>query len=93
MNQPDLQQALRELQQQHIFLRPAGRTIEMWSPGARVSERLRRVVRKHRREVLQLLDLSEISTCPNPDLHRAEWDYELKRWCCNVCARLKAHVS
>lgn len=93
MKQSDLQQALRELQQQHVILRPVGNKVDMWAPGAQVPGRLRRVVYKHRREVLQLLDLSEISTCPNPDLHRAEWDYELKRWCCNVCARLKAHVS
>lgn len=92
-HQSSFYEALKELQREHAILIAKGDRIKIWSPGHPVDVRLRRAVYRHKREVLKLLDLSEITTCPDPELHSHSWSYELNRECCNVCRHLKPHVS
>lgn len=84
---------LKELQREHAILIVKGDRVTIWSPGHHIETRLKRAVYRHKREVLKMLDLSEITTCPDPALHSASWSYELNRECCNVCRHLKPYVG
>src|SRR5947209_5813534 len=67
---------LREVQQRCIILRPHGRTVAIWS-SFRVPVRLRRAISRYRREILTMIQRSEIYVCPSPDLHRHSWGWQL----------------
>ena len=85
---------LKELQQRHIILLPrGGKHISMWSPGMRVPWRLRRAISRYRREILTMIQRSEIWVCPSPELHRHSWGWQLCRECCDTCARLIKEVK
>jgi hypothetical protein len=88
-----LRETLKELQAQRAILIAKGDRVTIWSPGQHIETRLKRAVYRHKREVLKLLDLSEITTCPDPDLHSFSWKREINRECCNVCRHLKPYVS
>lgn len=89
----NVEEALQLAQRQHIILIPQARTVRIWAPNTRVDRELAATIRRNQREVLRLLRLSHILTCPSPDLHRSSWDYRVKRWCCDICVRLQKEVN
>lgn len=93
MSNDRLRETLKELQREHAILIAKGDRVTIWSPGHDIDQRLRRAVYRQKREVLRLLDLSEVTTCPDPALHSYSWNRELNRECCNVCRHLKPYVS
>jgi hypothetical protein len=84
---------LKELQAQRAILIAKGDRVTIWSPGHHIETRLKRAVYRHKREVLKLLDLAEISTCVNPALHAHAWKWSICRDTCDICASLKPYVG
>lgn len=92
MSNERLREALKALQAEHAILIATGDRVTIWSPNRDVDARMKRAVYRNKREVLKLLDLSEITTCPDPELHRDSWTWALSRYACDKCAMLKSYV-
>lgn len=62
---------------------------EIWWSSLGPDKRMARALRKHRRGLRLLMQLSDISTCPARDLHRASWYYSgAGRFTCHDCERI-----
>lgn len=89
-----LDELLQEIRARRLILLQGSRgRVLLWSPNTRVPLAVRQAIRRYNRELARMIARSEIYVCPNADLHRKSWDYELRRYCCNVCARLVKEVS
>ncbi len=89
-----LEQLLSEIKQRRLILtfNQHGR-VTLWTPKQSVPRSVRLAVRLHSLELYKRITRSDISTCVNPDLHRASWSYQTRRYGCDVCARLLKEVS
>lgn len=88
-----LDDALALARQDHIALREEHSRVVLWPGTADASPTVRRVLARHRREVLALLRAADIRVCPNPLWHRSEWCYSGdQRYVCAACQRLDAAI-
>ena len=88
-----LEQALLIAQRIHAVIIPRGSSLIIWCPGGRVPGVVRTTIWTNRKTVLRLIGQSHVLTCPSPELHRHSWSYEVKRDCCNICARINHYMS
>lgn len=84
------EQLLYEVRARRLILTYSrtGRVVP-WSPGQGVPRHVRSAIARHNAALQMLIARSDINTCPNPDLHRQSWSYQVCRYCCDVCARLR----
>ena len=89
-----IQELLSEVRARRLILTwsRSGR-ITLWGGCTPIPCDLRQAVAAHNRDLQWLISRSGICVCTNPDLHRAYWSYQLKRYCCDACARLLSEVS
>jgi hypothetical protein len=89
-----LEQLLTALREMRLILTFTRRgSLTLYAPGVDVPLSIRQAVRSHSRALQRLIDRSSIEVCPNPGVHRAEWDYRNRRYVCLACERLWEEVS
>jgi hypothetical protein len=80
--------------QRRIILQRRGRQISLWAPGVRVDRETRAAIRNHAPQLAQLIEASDVRTCPNPDLHRRSWTWRREQgYICEDCARLLPYIE
>jgi hypothetical protein len=89
-----LDDALELARRDHVILREERSRVLLWPSNADAAPSVRRVLARHRHEVLQLLREADIKVCSSPLWHRPYWRHAgQQQYVCGACERLLPELS
>ncbi|SRR6266487_655734 len=85
-----LEDALRYLKRNNVFLIWTDNGIDLWTCGRKMPQPLRRSIYKHREQIAAMMRAAHPKVCPARDLHALHWVYfpGQGRHMCLMCAAI-----